>query len=323
MTPARGEPEPLLTLGRCDEMRAEVFFTATAAAAATQARLTGSLTGPRRGRDVTLPSTSRLEPLPRVDGHRGATARCVLTEPAYWSPELPNLYRLEARLEADGREVHTGFEMLVGLRRLGTRGRSLWLEGRRWVPRGVTVASGFDPVAHRREGLMALLADPDAAALAEADSVGVAVAALAATSDEADLVGRIGAWARHPAVVLAILPMVSTAAALATAGGTVKGTMLLGQAVAGAEPPPAACPGVDVLVVLLDAGATPHEGWRAGAPVPLLAWRADRVAAGGRRGCDALQQDLAAWGLAAGIDRLPWDWAGYAVGPRPAGTMTA
>jgi beta-galactosidase/beta-glucuronidase len=29
----------------------------------------------------------------------GPASRAILTEPAFWTPDLPNLYRVEARLE--------------------------------------------------------------------------------------------------------------------------------------------------------------------------------------------------------------------------------
>ena len=45
-----------------------------------------------------------------------------------------------------------------------------------------------------------------------------------------------------------------------------------------------------------------------------VAWRREAASGGNvRSGCDALQTALAAWGLAAGVERLPWDWAGYLV----------
>ena len=48
-----GPPPIAVGLGRCDEMRAEVLLSLAADAGV---RLAGALTGPRRGRDTTLPT---------------------------------------------------------------------------------------------------------------------------------------------------------------------------------------------------------------------------------------------------------------------------
>jgi hypothetical protein len=118
--------------------------------------------------------------------------------------------------------------------------------------------------------------------------------------------------------MLAVLPGAATAAevtALAAAVRNAKGTLLLAQSVAGAAPPPALADGLDCLVVSLDRGGLPHDGWRGPPPVPLLAWRQADVPCGERRrACDVLQAELAAWGLGGGAAHLAWDWAGYVVG---------
>ena len=103
-------------------------------------------------------------------------------------------------------------DRMVGLRRLGVRGRSLWLEGRRWVPRGVTISpTGFDPTSLRSLSAAAVIDDPTDAICAAADQAGVAIIARVADADGASLDaawarGRIAAWALHPSVVLAVLP---------------------------------------------------------------------------------------------------------------------
>ena len=73
----------------------------------------------------------------------------------------------------------------------------------------------------------------------------------------------------------------------------------------------------DCIVVDLPPDGLPHDGWRSGSSwgshTPLVAQRA--VAPGSvvehRQECDRLQAALAAWGLAEGAHRAPWDWAGY------------
>jgi hypothetical protein len=338
-----------LELGRCDEMRAELFLrlvdptidSTAGGEAASEAspkavgyRLVGTITGPRRGRDTTLPTTARLLSLPTEGmGCRPGNpiARAILTEPAYWTPDLPNLYRVECRLEAASDQTppagspakpHDGslcIDATVGLRRLGTRGRSFWLDGRRWVPRAVVAASLPDLPALKAVSLGAAVSGQSETLLAAADEKGIAMLPLLASTDLTS--DRIGMLARHPAVMLAIVsteavsdmaPVVADRIAVLR---RIKGTLLLGLTADGSQPPPPTVAGVDFLAVRLPAGGLPHASWRVGSPCPLVAWRCDPAAvASGRAGCDALQRDLAMWGMAAGGDRLAWDWAGYLVG---------
>jgi hypothetical protein len=315
-----------VTLGPCDEMRAEVFVRATDPGS-VGGRLVGTITGPRRGRDTTLPTIARLVPLPGQGPHDIPAARAILTEPAYWTPDLPNLYRLEAAVEPA--EQHRPpaapigpterIDATVGLRRLGTRGRSFWLDGRRWVPRAVVVEGPPDLASLKTAALGAAVADVDATVLSAADETGVAVLSL--MTPATSTVERIGMLAWHPAAMLAVVAADAIAdrpAAIAKVCAMLRparGTLLLGLAADGSRPPPQPIGDVDFLAVVLPAGGLPHAAWRAASSLPLVAWRRDASdAARGRAGCDLLQRDLAAWGLATGVDRLPWDWAGYLVG---------
>jgi len=346
-------------LGRCDSLRAEVFFRAELppGLAADAAVLTGSLTGPDCRHAITLPVTAKLAAVPGSPAGLAATAastvvaRVILTEPSFWTPELPGLYRLEARLVAAGREVAT-WQRPVGLRRLGVRGRSLWLDGRRHVPRGIVApAERIDLAAFRAAAVAAVSPDPAEEFLARADLEGVAVFGLVADSAGRPLDGEAAraavlrqAW--HPAVFAAVVPLgVSAAAAgeLAAATRGRRGTLLLAWEVDGMLPPPAVPAGIDLLVVTLPAGEVPHAAWRTVPPsVPLVAREKrcqdsflrstlpgeagqGRAASGGqemspdtffpsRRECDALQAALAGWGT-GGEGPAP-DWAGYVAGSR-------
>lgn len=314
-----------MVLGPCDDMRAEVFLRAAVPnnAARHETILTGTLTGPTCRHATTLPATARFVdlPAPAAAAGSGLVARAVLTEPAFWTPELPNVYRLDWQMLVAGR-VHDAGTRPVGLRRLGVRGRSLWLEGRRWVPRGIRVtALPADLAATRTAGVAVVVADPGPDDAARADAEGVALVALATEAAGRPLGAdtacrRIEAWATHAAVVLAVLPGGLTPDIVADVATTVrrtKGTMLLAATASGATEPPAAIPpGIDVLVVELGPGATPHPGWRAAPTPPLVAWRHD-APDDGRRACDRLQADLAAWGN-ADAGRGVRDWAGYLVG---------
>jgi hypothetical protein len=322
-------------LGRCDSLRAEVFFRAEMppGVAADEAALIGTLSGPDCRHAITLPVTAKLGPVPgpaATEAPAAATtlvARTILTEPSFWTPELPGLYRLDARLVVSGREV-AAWRRSVGLRRLGVRGRSLWLDGRRYVPRGlVASAERVELPAFRAASLAVVVPDPSEAFLAHCDAEGVAAIALlaAAAGKPCDLeaaAATIARWAWHPALVAAVVPRgVSAEAAggLATATRGRRGTLLVAWEADGSRPPPAVPVGVDLLVVTLSAGGLPHEAWRTEPPaVPLVARRlfdeasASAAQSPSRRECDALQAALAGWGIAAG-DPAP-DWAGYVVG---------
>jgi hypothetical protein len=310
-------------LGPCDDMRAEVFVrVASSEVPGASLRLAGELAGPECRRSITLPAGALLADLGA--GEAGPLAKAVLTEPAFWTPELPNLYRLTARLVADGRTVAETTRR-IGLRRSGVRGRSLWLEGRRWVPRGVACDSqSSDVKAIHEAGVAAVVGDPPEDFLAAADEAGLAIIAVAEADDGRalaadEIVERIGRWAMHPAVVITVLPQSSPeadVAALATRARRSKGTMLLARAVDGTSPPPSSvAAGIDGLCVNLDRSGLPHEAWREAAPaVPLIAWqRAGEGNEPTRAACDRLQAALASWGLAAGRSHRPWDWAGYVV----------
>lgn len=295
-------------LGRADDMRAEVYVRLFDAAEDSRPTLRGRLSGPRCTLATTLPTSLRLEDL----GGTAPVARVILTEPSYWTPEVPNLYRLEAEALASDAAI-ARVDRLIGLRRLGVRGRSLWLDGRRWVPRGLALpTAGFDAAQLRAAAVIAVIAEPPEAVCAAADAAGVAVVAVVDPAASADRIAAgIVAWARHPSVMLAVLPRDRGADAARIA--PLKGTMLVGLAVDGTATPEPVPAGVDCLVVHLPEGALPHEAWRDRAPpVPLVACRTGgRVMDVSRAGCDRLQADLAAWGLAGSAAAPPWDWAGY------------
>ena len=317
---ADGPPTLEFVLGRADDVQAEAYVRlvggpADAPIADAQihdvqindVQITGTLTGPRCRHATTLPTAIPLRPL---TGDGRAAARALVTEPSFWTPELPNLYELvaEARTPAG---VSAATRRLVGLRRLGVRGRSMWLDGRRWVPRGRGAANAsFDPARFRAEQLTALISDPTPEVCAAADGIGAPI--VARLSDEVDtqtLLDRVAALAQHPAAVMAVVPRQHVAAIGASRS---TGTMLVAVEVDAAEQPPATlAAGVQCLVARIAPGATPLDAWRDHAPaVPIVACR--EGAGEGRRACDVLQADLAAWACAGG--RTPtWDWAGYIV----------
>lgn len=303
---AAGLPPRLeFVLGRADDMRAEAYVRLVGGP--TGATITGMLTGPRCRTATTLPTMIPLQPLV---GEGPAAARAIITEPSFWTPELPNLYDLAAEARtAEGVVVAT--RRMVGLRRLGVRGRSIWLDGRRWVPRGrVAVGEPFDSAGFRAQSLTAVITEPTPEECAAADASGVAIVArVSAGRETPKMIEQVGMLAQHPAVVMAAIPPESVAAVM---GACSTGTMLVAIEVDAAGPPPQALmPGVECLVARLARGAVPTDIWRTRAPaVPIVAWREGDGE--GRRACDLLQAELATW--ACDTESKPsWDWAGYIV----------
>lgn len=299
-------PDIRVTLGRCDDMRAEVFVR-RGGDRHENAAPEGSLTGPRRGRDVTLPTTTRLVPLPAVPGSTAAS-RAVITEPAFWTPDLPNLYRVEVARGAGAQAAGGGIDTWIGLRRLGVRGRSFWLDGRRWVPRAIV--GDIAPAQAREAGVGLIVESPSEHLLATTDETGVAVVALL-RGDEASPAG-IERLARHPSATLAIMMELPPDEEAIAALRRRTGTMQLGLATDGTSPPLPQPHGIDFLAVTLPAEGVPHPGWTSRPSLPLVAWR--RGGSEGRRDCDLLQRDLARWGRGAVAGEPHWDWAGYLVG---------
>jgi hypothetical protein len=320
-------------LGRCDSLRAEVFLRGTlpAGVAPADAVITGTLKGPECRRAITLPVTAKFLTLP-PDASRSDSivARAILTEPSYWTPELPSLYQMSARLVVDGVAI-AACERPLGLRRFGVRGRSLWMDGRRFVPRGLLMAE-CDIVAgeFRDASLTATVADPSEAFLEQCDAEGVSVIAILSDTSGSPMAvdvacERIASWAWHASVLMAVVPVGVVAAdrdriADATRGS--RGTLLLAQEVDGSKPPPSTAIAGDALLVSLPANSVPHASWRTTTlAAPLVARRlhvSNDVLS--RAPCDTLQAALAAWRSGAETPTAAWDWAGYCVEVPPQGT---
>ena len=323
-------------LGRADDMRAEVWLRCASsgilegAARATVA--SGTLTGPQCATAATLPTTVVLVDQGWIEG-QPSLVRGVCTEPGFWTPELPNLYRADVTLR-QGDEVVAKGRSLIGLRRLGVKGRSLWLDGRRYVPRGVlqqpdptglatlrglSAVAVIDvalPVAAEGEGSATTLAET----LSVADRIGVGVI-LRLTSpsglpdDSRAIAERIDSFGAHPSVMMVVLPRSGTHSGVdVTRLGRRPGTMLVGQEVDGSAAPPFPADGLDAWVVVLPPDGVPHDGWRQPPQLPVVAairepLPPDPVSA--RAACDGLQARLAGWGR-QNVGSA-WDWAGYLV----------
>lgn len=269
-------------------------------------RLVGTLRGPTCAVATTLPVTAPLVPV----AGPAPTSRVVLTEPAHWSPELPNLYRLDARLD----DASDSFGGWIGVRRLGVRGRSFRLDGRRFVLRGETAAPppSLDSFRRRHRAVVLDVTPFDASLLDRADREG---AFIVVRFDEGEAERLAIATARHPSAAFVVAADAVAAARFArhrAASGP-----LVGLAVEGSAAPQPVPLGVAFLEVRLDpAVEAAHDRWFTDPPpLPLVA------AALADLGpdvdpCDRLQATLAR----AAVERLgpvlPWDWAGYVTSSR-------
>jgi hypothetical protein len=121
--------------------------------------IVGRVRGPECRYAHTLPTNHSF-----TDLGAGTTllARAFVPDPCFWSPDLPALYRvsLEVRRRTanGGEEIVHRAERELGLRWLGTRGGSFYLEGKRWVLRGVSARCVFEtPLSEWRSAGAAML----------------------------------------------------------------------------------------------------------------------------------------------------------------------
>ncbi len=133
------EPEQIeVFFGDASDALARVYVRVSKSGLPDKTILRGCVIGPHCDYATTLPATISL-----ADKGPGETllAEAVVPDPCYWTPELPFLYRIQ--IEIVSRETSSSnsepmrFERTLGLRRLGVRGKSLYLDGKRFVPRGL------------------------------------------------------------------------------------------------------------------------------------------------------------------------------------------
>lgn len=316
-------------LGRADDLRAElaleIILPPGLVPSGAEVAVEAALSGPESVRATTLPVRLpvRFSVRPETSAGVALTGRVVLTEPAYWTAELPMRYRLDGRLLVDGRQL-AEFAEPIGLRRLGVRGHSLWLDGHRWVPRGVACGRADADLADRLAavcGTAVAIIDLPATAtadgcqrfwdcLTQADRLGQPLILRLLAGSPVATADGIARLAQHPAVIAVSVP--AEAVEVAALWKRAAGTMLLAAELPGDQPPPATLPSVDLLMVRLAATALPAAAWRKPVPLPVVAWQS--AAEPTRAGCDRLQAALAGWRLAGDRPPADWDWAGFFIG---------
>jgi hypothetical protein len=224
-------------------------------------------------------------------------AQAVIPDPCSWTPDVPAIYDVAVQL-LRGSDVIATARRELGLRRLGVRGRELFLDGKRWVLRGVSASSTTAGLAREwHDGLSALVvSSPTEELLAEAAQWGALVAVELRPAESS--VTQVVKLARCPAAAIAVihgeLPDGFHKSAFAP-------NLLLGQpiAVSGA---PSIAPWAEVAIVEVhDQGSFAAVAARL--ELPVIAQRrlpAPLPFAAARAACDALQRDLAPLGQFAG-----------------------
>ncbi len=288
-----------------------VYARLPAREATAGCELVGRVVGPRCRWSQTLTAANRL--VGRAASGNALFAEALLAEavvpdPCFWSDALPMLYSVEVQLRRGG-ETIAATERPIGFRGVGRRGRSLFQEGRRWVPRGMHAASVVseerdDLTAWRSAPAVMAVVRPTDAVCASASEVGVWLMADVGGEHHGRgnaLDSELSRLARHTAVFVAVLPIGTPATRSMRMAAP---NLLLAErpVMAGAVE---ASPYADCLVL----DATDAEAFAVAVretTLPIIAQRALKAAVtlvDARRASDGLQRDLAQFG----------DFGGYIV----------
>ena len=326
-------------LGRSDDLQANLFFQIilpTWKQAENPLILEGVLTGPISSRASTLPIRQkiRIQSQKIVNEETEILAHSVLTEPAFWTPDVPMLYLVKCKFTSSSEEV-ASLRHTIGLRRLGIRNHSLWLDGHRFVLRGITQSNRAITLSNKQftsseDDKTARVFDLPVDALSQADTLGIPLEEELKTADEigrpiairihpeshpAVLPSLICRLTSHPSVFLTVLP--STLYSEALKLSIYKGTMLLATETPADSAPPELPKGIDLAVVRI-MKTMPDSSWKTPPPYPVIAWQTGTPSQ--RKECDRLQALLANWRTTPNSPPASWDWAGYLVGDEPINT---
>ena len=320
-------------LGRADNLKADVFFQIRAPASKKNEpplALEGLLTGPISTRASTLPvrQNIRIYSQQIIDDGIEILGHSILTEPAYWTPNVPMLYSVKCRITSSGQEVALMSET-IGLRRLGIRNHSVWLDSHRFVIRGVTHSSRDSKLTEQRTANQknyqtAEVIDLSAGVPSEPNSQGPNLDEKLKSADESgrpiivrldpqslphSIPAVICKLTNHPAVLLAVIPNTLLSEVPKISG--YKGTMLIATEVPAEMDPPELPNGVDLAVVRLSK-TVPGTLWKTPPPYPIIAWQTGVPSQ--RQECDRLQALLAKWRTTSKSPPSSWDWAGFFAG---------
>lgn len=298
MDPAPGEslrPSFELFWGRTNPA-ATTLYVRCPPSGGQRVRITGHVEGPECPQAATLRADF---PLSYLGDDPQPLAQATITEPCFWTPRTPYVYRAEVELWRD-EQVVARERRLCAPRPLGAVGRNLVLTSKRWVLRGVwreellldEIDAWIDAAA------VACVPAPSDEVCQQATLRGLGIAARVAktTADVAQELRRLAQW---PAVMIAVLPADTPLAALTSPPPG----LVLAQ-LAGADQPWALRPWAQGLIAGVE---SPAELGALAAQVacPVIALRrsAAKPVDAARADCDRLQAALASVG----------DFAGYLV----------
>lgn len=260
--------------------------------------LGGTVRGPECELSRTLPAT-----FPLRDMEPGPTmlARAALPDPCFWSPDMPSLYRVNVELRRSGRVLETA-ERLLGIRMFGPRGRSLFLEGQRWVLRGVVQDEVMEDelTAWREASAAMIVSRSDETLCRDAARLGVMLV-VSVTGSRDEVICELRRLAQSAAVAIAVVENTRDADEQLR---YVAPNVLLAQHFPAASP---VVPASWADVLICEVSQIDEFARRvADCKVPVIALRRlggrDRLS-DARAACDRLQRDLAPVG----------DFAGYVV----------
>ena len=186
--------------------------------------ISGTIVGPHSAHARTLPAKMPFRFLGSGDS---PLAEAIVPDPCFWTPESPYTYRVSLEVQHQGKVVQR-HEQLLGIRPLGVRGRSFYLDSRRWVLRG-----GFSDALHAialadlRDADLATKVSfsDDSAFLAKASELGVLLVGQLSGESENTL-ARLEELTRWPAVGMVLI---DTALDEATLVASRPRNLLLGQ----------------------------------------------------------------------------------------------
>lgn len=269
--------------------------------------LSGFVRGPECEYGRTLPATTKL-----VDRGPGESllAEAIVPDPCFWTPDVPSRYRVHVELRRGGAVVET-VERELAIRNFGPRGKSLFLEGQRWVLRGVCADNpSVAELPDWREARAAMVVtEPSDELCREATRLGVfLVAYVGGSGDEVFL--ELHRLARFGAVAVAIIQSGEIAIGeLRRAAPNLVFAQDIGRdspILLGNSPPYYTFPGAEMAFVEVGESVR-YFATRVGNSLhPVVAWRRNHDSLSiseARVAIDDLQRDLAPYG----------DYAGYVV----------
>jgi hypothetical protein len=273
--------------------------------AAARPTISGQLLGPSCEFSHTLPAKHSFREVDRGDDRlRAALAEAIVPDPCFWTPDLPFLYR--AQIQVHGGSEVADADRIVGIRRLGVRGRSLFFDGKRFVLRAIECKvqnAELEMFLESNQGFLRetwtalILQNPGEEVCDFASRRGILIVAEMQPTDDLFL-RSLHRLARWPAVGIAIIPGHDAVSANRFGDNS---TLLLAQFIA-AEQQLTHAPWADLLFVEVTQPAV-FRDQTAGLGLPVVAVRR-RSAANhieqARAECDILQSDLAPFGDFAG-----------------------